>query len=63
MVPGKPEDQNYYQGELGGQLRFMCAIEIMVSILSRTTLVVNSCDNIITLKPETIYPEAAKSIC
>ena len=29
MVPGKSEDQNSYQGELGIQPGFMCAIQII----------------------------------
>ena len=32
MVPGKTEYQNFKQGELGVQLRVMCAITIMESI-------------------------------
>ena len=55
MVPGKPEDKNYYQGELGGQLWVMCAIEIMDSIFSGTKLVVNSCDNISVLRQASIH--------
>ena len=31
MLTGTPEDQNSYQGELGGQLGFICAIKIMYS--------------------------------
>ena len=61
MVPGKPEDQNYYRGELGGQLGFMCAIKIMESILGGP-LVINSCDKISILRQASIYPEAVKSI-
>ena len=40
MVPGKPEDKNCYQGELGGQIGVMCDIEILESIVGSTTLVV-----------------------
>ena len=60
MVPGKPKYQNSFWGELWGQLGVMCAIEIMESILGRTTLVVNSCDNISALKQAMIHPEAVK---
>ena len=60
MVPGKPKYQNSYQGELGGQLRVMCAIKIMEYILGSTTLVVNSCDNISALRRATIHPEPVK---
>ena len=40
MVPGKPEDKNFYQGEFGGQIGVMCDIEILESIVGSTTLVV-----------------------
>ena len=53
MLPGKPEDHNYYRGELGGQLRVMWTIEIMESILGSTALVVNICDNIRALRRAT----------
>ena len=49
MVPGKPEDQKSYQGELGRELGVMCAIKIMDSNLGSTALVVNSCDKISAL--------------
>ena len=62
MVPGKPEYQNSYQEELGGQLRVMCAIEIVESIVGITTLVVNICENISDLRRATIHPEAVKLI-
>ena len=61
IVPGKPEDQNSYQGEVRGQLGVMCAIEIMESILGITTLVVNSCENISTLRQASIHLELLKS--
>ena len=61
MVPGKLEDQNFYRGELGGQLRVMCAIKIMESILGSNTLVVNSCDNIRYPRRASIHPEELKS--
>ena len=57
MAPGKPEDQNLHQGELGGQLGVMCAIKIMESIVGITTLMVNSCDNISALRQTEIHPE------
>ena len=58
MVPVKPEYQNSYQGELGVKLELMNAIKIMESLLVSTILVVNSCDNIITLRQAEIHPEA-----
>ena len=58
MVPGNPEDQNSHQGELGGQLGFVCAIQIIESIMEITPLVVDSCDNIITLRQASIHPES-----
>ena len=63
VVPGKQEDQNSYQEELGGQLGVICAIEIMEFILISTTLVVNRCNNIRTLRQASIHPEAVKSRC
>ena len=39
----------------------MHAIEIMESILSSTTLVVNICDNINTLRRASIHPEVVKA--
>ena len=62
VVPGKPEYQNSYREELGSQFGVMCAIKIMESITGITTLVVNSCDNISSLRRATIHPEAVKSI-
>ena len=50
MIPGKPEDQNYYQGQLGGQLRVMYKIQIIKSIMGTTQLAVDSCDNIGVLR-------------
>ena len=61
MVTGKPKDQNYYQGELGGQLGDMCMIKIMQSILGITPHVVNSCNYISALRQAKIHPEAVKS--
>ena len=58
MAPGKPEYQNSYRGEIGGQLGGICAIQIMESILGSTTLVVNRCDNISALIKASIQPEA-----
>ena len=60
MVSGKPEDRNSYQGELGGQLGFICAIEIMESMLGSTTLMVNSRNNISAPRRASIHPEAVK---
>ena len=60
MLPGKPEDQNSYQGEIEGQLRVMCEIEIMDSKLGSTSIVVNSCENISALRRAPIQPEAVK---
>ena len=40
----------------------MCAIKIMEYILIRTTLVVNSCNNINVLRQATIHPEEVKPI-
>ena len=60
MVPDKPKHHNYYQGELGVPFRVMCAIKIMEFILGITTLLLNSCDNIITLRQVTIRWEAVK---
>ena len=59
-VNRQPEYYNSYQGELRGQLGVMCAIEITEFIFGRTTLVVNSCDNIRTLRRASIHPEAVK---
>ena len=56
MVPGKPEDQNFYQGELGGQLGVMCGIQISYSIMGRNPLVVDICDNISSLRQDLIHP-------
>ena len=50
MVPGKPEYNNFYWGDLRGQLGVMWAIKMMESIMVSTTLVVNSCDNISALR-------------
>ena len=61
MVPVKPQVQHSNRGELRGQLGFICDIEIIESIVSITTPVVNSCDNISALKRATIHPEAVKS--
>ena len=58
METCKLEDQNSYQGELGGQIGVMCAIEIMDCIAGSTTLVVNCCDNISALRQAIIHPEA-----
>ena len=58
MLPVKPEDQNYYRGEIGFEIGFMYAIKIMECIVGRTTLVVNSCNNINTIRRATIHPEA-----
>ena len=60
MVTGKTEDQNYYIGELGGQLGFMCAIATIEYILGSTTLVVNSCNNISALRRAIIHQEAVQ---
>ena len=49
-VPGNSGDYISYQGERGGQIGIMCAIQIMDSILVSATLVLNICDNISTLK-------------
>ena len=56
MVPVKLEYQNSYQAELGVKLELMNAIKIMESLLVSTILVVNSCDNIITLRQAAIHP-------
>ena len=61
MVPGKPKYQNSYQGEIRGQLGFMCTIDIMESILGSTALVKNICNNISARRQATIHPEAVKS--
>ena len=61
MVPGKPEDQNSYQGELYVQLGVICVIQIMESILGSTTLVVNRYDKISALRKALIHPEAVTS--
>ena len=53
----KSEDQNYYLGELGGQLGVICAIQIIDSIMGSNPLVVDSCDNISTLRRYLIHPE------
>ena len=58
MVPGKSEEQNSYQGELVGQVRVMCVIKIMDSILGSTALVINICDNLSALGQASIHPEA-----
>ena len=39
----------------------MCVIKIIKSILGSTTLMVNSCDNISTLRQASIHPEAVTS--
>ena len=62
MVPGKPEYHESYQGELGGQLRFMCAIQIIESIVGSTSLVVDLCDKIITLRQTLIRQESVISL-
>ena len=62
MVPGETNNQKSYQGELGGQIRFMYAIEIMEFILGSTTLVVNICDNTSTIRQAKIRPELVESI-
>ena len=60
MLPVKPEDQNSYRGEIGFEIGFMYAIKIMECIVGRTTLVVNSCNNISAVRLATIHPEAVK---
>ena len=61
MVPGKSEYQNSYQGELGGQLGVMCAIQIIESIMGIAPLVVDSYDNISALRQSLIHPESVTS--
>ena len=55
MVPGKPEDQNSHQAEIGGQLGVMCAIQIIEFIMGITPLVIDSCDNISALQQALIH--------
>ena len=55
MITRKTEDQNSYQGELGVQLGFMCAIQSIESIMVRNPLVVDSCDNIRALRQALIH--------
>ena len=61
MLLATLEHKNSYQGELGVQLGLMRAIEIMEPILGSTTIMVNSCDNIIPLRRASIHPEAVTS--
>ena len=62
MLTGKPEYQNSYRGELGGQLGVICKIKILEYTMGITPLVVDSCDNIIALRPGSIYPELVASL-
>ena len=55
MVPGKTEYQNYYQGEIGGQLGVMCTIQIIESIMGSTPLMVDNCDKISYLRRALIH--------
>ena len=60
MVPGKPEDQNSYLGELGGKIGVMCTLQIIDSVMGSTPLMVDICDNISALIRASIHPESVK---
>ena len=57
-MPGKPEDHNSHQGELGGYIVVICAIQIIDFIMGSTPLVVDSYDNISALRRALVHLES-----
>ena len=58
MVPVAPEHQNWYRGEIGGQIGVLRCIHRIKYTRGSSPLVMNYCDNFSALLTLNIHPES-----